>query len=236
MQLTVVHKSGKMTVLREEPAQIAGIFFEVKSTWDMSRMSRPTENEKDAGKSIIEEVLGLPDVWRLEVRNKKLPSGNPKPDFVKLDHEHAHFIVKINAEIQRGEPFASRAAYFAWWNSLPQLSRDYYIKNVTSACTHYRSHTNYYGLDNMHNPLTGERKDQDFAKFAMLVTGRWCGKAVLESSNPMRRNITPVGDCLAFECINASGDYWQFSPLVEWWLFDQPMSTAREIGKDKGGL
>lgn len=213
------------------------LYFEVKSTWDMHRKSRPTYNEYKAGKPINIKALGLPDVYRLYIRNLKFSDGKNKPDFVKLDYDHAFYLVKINAEMQENRIFPSRVEFFSWWNSLSNSTRDYYAKQLTSACTDYRSHTNKFGLNNMYNPITGERAGYDNAKFAMLVTGRFIGKPILENGNVKQRYISGVGSCVAFECINASQDYWRYSPLREWWLFDRPLSTAREIGKyPSGGL
>lgn len=236
LQVTLQTTDGPVRLVEQkEVLPDEGAFYEVMSTWDLRRMSRPTWNESERGKSPDAKVLGLPDVWRVYIRDLKFPNGKLKPDHVRLDFEHTHYLVKINAEMQLGRIFADRSAYFVWWNSLTQSEQRFYSQNLTSACTEYRSHTNGFGLDNMHNYLTGERPDADDPKFAMLVTGRFRMKAVLENGAPLKRNIPAAGLCAAFECIDASGNFWQYSPLREWWLFDFPMSTARDLRKEPWG-
>lgn len=236
MSLLPVHAVYGEDVIQYQPmeAPADGVYYEVKSTWDFRGMSRPTWNEN--GGTPIFKVGGLPDVWRLYVKNPKLPNGKPKRDYVQMDYEHTHFMLKVNVEIQRGIVFENRGDYFRWWNSLSATTKSWYAKELTSACTDYRSHTNKFGMNNMHNHLTGERADKDDPKFAMLVTGRARMKAVLENGKIMQRNIVGVdGLAGAFECINASGDYWSESPLKNWWKFDYPMSTARDMVKDLTG-
>ena len=194
----------------------------VKSTWDLYRMSRPTYNEHERNKgNIIAHVGGLPDVWRI---SEKSPTG--QPEFIPLNYENTHYLMRCNLEAFTGKSY-SRDEYFDWYENNKDSPL---LKQLESACTKDRSHTNFYGMDNSHNWLTGERPDEDNPKFAKLITGRACVKMVMENGMPMVRNISGVGASAAFECINASEDVWRFSPLTHNWLFDQPLITGRMVG------
>ena len=203
-------------------------------------MSRATYNE---GGGSPRDVLGLPDVYRISPRSSKFSNNTTKRDFTNLDYDRTHFLVKINAEVQRNAVFSSRAEYFAWWDGLDNPTKDFYIRNLTSACAEDRSHNNEYGLDNKHNYLNGARIDKEDARFFQIITSRLKVKGIIENGEPLRRNVPGVGYCLGFDCINFSLNdplhpafYWNFSPLNHPYLFDRsPLITGRDLATNAGG-
>lgn len=204
------------------------VYGRVKSTWDLRGYSRPSWNDKEAGRNWIFKVKSLPDMWRISEQTKGYP------EFVRLDYERQHYLMKINAEMQLNQVF-TRDEYFTWWNDLDSEIKTQYINWLTSSLADDRSHTNKYGMNNMRNYLTGERMDMDYPKFGKLITGRACVRFVMDGDLPRLRNVPGVGLCIGFECISAL-DYWHLSPLIEWWLFDEPMITARIMIRDKSGV
>lgn len=216
----------------KEQAQTAN-YLRVKSSYDFYGMSRPTWNEFEKPLPLRMEVEGLPDVWRVEPRDSK-----GKTDRISLDEDKQHWLLKINLEMYRGEEY-TRDEYFAWFKDVSTSEklrqRDLMVNWLTSAMTKFRSHTNDFGMDNMANYLKGERLDHDKPKFAQLVTGWYTAQPVYENGQVVKRNIAGHGECYGFKCISAKEDYWQYSPLREWWFFDMPLITGRVLGKDKSG-
>src|SRR5690606_10822497 len=198
-------------------------------TYELYGMSRPTYNEKKEGKPLNQKSTGLPDVFRISPRDTK-----NKPDFVSMSFDLQHWMLKINLEASTGVEY-TRQQYFDWFNA-GGSSVNTMVNWLTSACTEYRSHTNKAGMDNSRNYLTGERYNLGEPKFAQLVTGWFTGIALTEDGEIVKRYINGIGECYAFQCINANrGDYWNYSPLREWWLFDRPLVTGRAFITDKSG-
>lgn len=217
-------------------SQSNSIYIKVKSSWDFYGKSRPTQNNNPLGVGRPSDLVttwihGLPDVWRVRVENLK--SGTKlKPDTIELDYDKQHWLLKIQLDFLT-QKVHTKAEYFEWVGGTQFLSM---ARELTSACTKYRSHTNGQGMDNMANFLLGERLELGLPKFAQLVTGRFTGKAILENGKPKVRNLSPEGQCVAVECVNSKVDIWQFSPVSHWWLFDMPLITAREVQAGKDGL
>jgi len=222
------------SVLTRTPA--SGQFLQVKSSWDFYTKSRPTHNNNPLGVGRPDDTVstwihGLPDVWRVRAESLKIGS-QLKPDAIELNSDKQHWLLKIQWDFVT-QVAHTKAEYMAWTKTSQFLPM---ARELTSACTKYRSHTNGYGMDNMANYLLGERLDMGLPKFAQLVTGRFTGKAVLENSKPKVRNLAPEGQCVAVECIDSTTDIWQYSPITHWWLFDMPLITAREVQAGKEGL
>lgn len=216
-------------------SQSSNTYIRVKSSWDFYGKSRPTHNSNPLGvgrpDGQSQWIHGLPDVWRVRVENLKV-GANIKPDTIELDSDKQNWLLKIQLDFLT-QRVHTKAEYFEWIGSTKFQSM---AKDLTSACTKYRSHTNGHGMDNMANFLLGERLDMGLPKFAQLVTGRFTGRAVLENGKLKIRNLSPEGQCVAVECINSKVDIWQYSPVTHWWLFDMPLITAREVQAGKDGL
>jgi hypothetical protein len=203
--------------------------LQVKSSWDFYGRSRPTHLEKtEEALPFRPSVTGLPDVWRIRPQTM-----TGKPDFVSLDANKQHYICKINLEMQWGR-YVSKDEYYSWFNSNGQ-GKAAMLSWMEGGFNHYRAYTNFFGMDNMANHLTGERLNMDNPKFAHLITGRAVMKPVLENGGLTKRNLMSGVPFVAFECIRASDDVWQYSPFTHRWLFEQPLSTGRQIGYDKSG-
>lgn len=224
--------SDGSVVTRSQPKDT---FIKIKSSWDFYGMSRPTKNNNPLGvgrpDGATSWIHGLPDVWRFRVENLRYGSSL-KSDAVELTYELQHWLLKIQLDF-RLQRVHTREEYSVFTKS-PQFIP--MARELTSACTKYRSHTNNHGLDNKANFLLGERLDVGLPKFGQLVTGWFTGKALLETGKPKIRNLSPEGQCVAVECINSRADFWQYSPVTHWWLFDMPLITAREVQDSKGGL
>jgi hypothetical protein len=203
-------------------------YLRVKSSWDYYGKSRPTHIESLDKSPLDVKTLGLPDVWRYR---PAVTTG--KRDYVEMTANVQHYLCKINLEMQYGR-YLTKDEYFAWYNNRGG-GWGTMMQWMEGGFNHFRAYTNKFGMDNMANHLSGERLSLDNPKFGHIVTGRAVVKAVLENGKPMRRNLPATGDCLAFECINASGDLWQYSPHKQRHLFEQPLNTGRVIAFDKAG-
>lgn len=213
------------SVLTRTPSALSGIVIH-KSTWDEIQKSRPTKNGAPLLRPGTNKVLaGLPDVYRYRGIN-----GNTEPEFIELNKDRQHYLLYINITRYKDVRW-TKEEYFRWFNA-GGAEVTWAAKQMTSALTHDRSHTNFLGIDNTYNYLTGEARE-GLPKFAKILTGR----ARLKLYNGQReiRSIAGVGACIAFHAINASLDLWSYN----WWtnpeLFDMPCITGREVRFDTSG-
>lgn len=193
------------------------LYGRVKSSFEFYGMSRPTYNEWPH--NLIRHVGGLPDVWRI---SEKSQVG--QPENIPLTEDRQHWLLKINLEAYTNTAY-TKEEYFNWFEKNPELAL-YLSRQLTTALTSYRSHTNKFGMDNMWNYLLKENIGNDVPKFAKLITGWACLKLLMEEGKPKTRYVYGKTS-YAFECINASQDVWRYSPLSHPWLFDQPLVTGR---------
>lgn len=198
------------------------------STWDETKSSavhnyvgksRPTLNKAPLLRKDGSILAGLPDVYRYRGIN-----GNTEPEYIDLTRDHQHYLLYQNITKYKQVQW-SESEYEAWFNG-GGVEVTWAAKQMSSALTHDRSHTNFLGIDNTYNYLTGEERD-GLPKFSKILTGR----ARLKLYNGRReiKNIPGVGACIAFHAINASQDLWRWN----WWdnpeLFDRPCITGREV-------
>jgi hypothetical protein len=214
------------------PADVPdGLYLQVKSTWDFIQMSRPTWNEKREEKPLRTDVLGVPDPWRIRPRIMDF-----KPDYVRLTADRQHWLCKINLEMQWGREI-SKDEYFTWFTNNAD-GKPNMLGWMESAYNDYRCYNNGFGLNILANHLTGERLNLEDPRYFHLITGRSVLKPVMDSDTVVaKRNLPGWGDCYGFECINASADLWQYSPmrLSDRHFFEQPLNTGRVIAWNKGG-
>lgn len=193
------------------------------STYDEVKKSRPTLNNAPLLRPGTNKILaGLPDVYRY-----RGIAGNKEPEYIELTKDRQHYLLYINVTRYLNVRW-SKDEYYKWFNAGVNVSG--YAQTLTGTLTHDRSHTNFMGMDNCHNYLLGNDLD-GLPKFSKILTGR----ARLKLYNGKReiKTIPGVGMCIAFHCIDASRDLWQWN----WWdhpeLFDEPCITGREVRFDK---
>jgi hypothetical protein len=203
------------------------------STWDEESAkngkgkSRPTRDGAPLMRPGKDKILGgLPDVYRYRGIN-----GNKEPEYIELTQDRQHYLLYINITKYLDVRW-TKQEYYSWFNTKSALVK-WAAKQMSSALTHDRSHTNFLGINNSKNYLTGDLDREGLPKFSKIVTGR----ARLKLYNGKReiKNIPGVGACIAFHALNASGDVWKFN----WWdnpeLFDRPCITGRDVRFDSKG-
>lgn len=206
------------------PALVRGAYVVHKSTWDEVRKSRPTLNGAPLLRPGTNKVLaGLPDVYRY-----RGAQGNKEPEYIELTQDRQHYLLYLNITKYKNARW-TKQQYFQWFNSQTAEVK-WAAKQMSSALTFDRSHTNFLGIDNTKNYLMGELDREGLPKFSKIITGR----ARLKLYNGQReiRSIPGVGACIAFHAIDASKDLWKWN----WWenpeLFDRPCITGREVRFD----
>lgn len=220
--LTITQDDGTITTLK--PATEAAYLIH-KSTWDEVRKSRPTLNNSPLLRPGTDKILaGLPDVYRYRGIN-----GNKEAEYIDLTKDRQHYLLYLNITRYKRVQW-TKAEYEAWFNK-GGAEVIWAAKQMTSALTHDRSHTNFLGIDNTYNYLTGEERE-GLPKFAKIITG-WARLRLYNGKREIK-NIPGVGACIAFHCIDASQDLWRWN----WWnnpeLFDRPCITGREVRFEKG--
>ncbi len=197
------------------------------STWDEVRKSRPTRDGAPLIRPGTNKILaGLPDVYRYRGIN-----GNKEPEYIELNQDRQHYLLYLNITKYKNVHWY-KSEYYAWFN-LQNAEFKWAARELTGALTHDRSHTNFMGMDNCQNFLTGELDREGLPKFAKILTGR----ARLKLYNGVReiKSIPGIGSCIAFHAINASQDLWRWN----WWdnpeLFDRPCITGRDVRFDAKG-
>lgn len=220
-----IFSDGSVSTVEAQPEPVYVVHV---STWDETRRSaqynftgksRPTLNKAPLLRPNGKILAGLPDVYRY--RGIK---GNTEPEYIELSKDRQHYLLYLNITKYKNVKW-TKAEYEAWFNSQTEEVK-WAAKQMSSALTFDRSHTNFLGIDNTYNYLTGEERE-GLPKFAKIVTGR--ARLKLYNGKRELRNIAGVGTCIAFHCINASQDLWQWN----WWenpeLFDRPCITGREV-------
>lgn len=209
------------SLLTRTPNQLSGYVIH-KSTYDEIRKSRPTKNNAPLLRKDGSILAGLPDVYRY-----RGIFGNTEPEYIDLTRDRQHYLLYINVTKYKNVRW-SKQEYYAWFDA-GGAEVKLASNQMSSALTHDRSHTNFLGIDNTYNYLTGEERD-GLPKFAKIVTGR--ARLKLYGGKREIRNIPGVGACIAFHCINASDDLWK----INWWnnpeLFDMPCITGRDVRFD----
>ncbi len=207
-------------------APTLGAFVVHDSTWDEVRKSRPTLNGAPLLRPGTDKILaGLPDVYRYRGE-----LGNKEPEYIELTKERQHYLLYINVTKYKNVRW-TKEQYYQWFNTGVGVSG--FAQSLTGDLTHDRSHTNFMGMDNCKNYLTGETNREGLPKFSKILTGR----ARLRLYNDKReiKTIPGVGACIAFHAINASQDLWRWN----WWnnpeLFDRPCITGRDVRFDSKG-
>lgn len=153
---------------------------------------------------------GLPDMWPITPEISK-----DKQHFTLMTEDICHWMFRLNVEKFQGVKFESEAAYRDFWASLPKTHP--LILDWKSLMKGDRSHTNRYGSDTCWDPISqADRKGKPFMRYFQVVTGRWVAKVNSERTTQWK-----------VECIDASTNYRQYDPSVYWWLFDEPLITAR---------
>lgn len=213
-------------------------WLRIKSSYELYGKSRPTYNNVPLGlgrdsDTQTEWVYGLPDVFRYRVRNLLAADGSKKPDTIELDENKQHWLLKVQVDMRYGTVY-SKDEYFEWFNTSPDKHE--MVSLLTSALAGDRSHTNFYGMDNSRNYLTGERMDMGLPKFSQIITGGSYVNPVLENGVPIKRNLAPEGNCVGFRCIKSSADLWSISPLTNWDLFEFPAISGRLLNYGKEGI
>lgn len=198
-----------------------------KSTWDEKGMSRATLNDAPLIRPGSNKVLaGLPDVYRYRGIN-----GNKESEFIDLTQDRQHWLLHQNITRYKRVQW-TKAEYFAWFNSAsPEVN--WAARQLTGALTRDRSHSNFLGMDNCKNYLTGEIDRDGLPKMMKILTG-WARLRLYEDGREIW-NIAGVGRCIAFHAINASLDLWSVNWWTSPWLFDRPCITGREVRFDAKG-
>ena len=213
------------------PAQVGNFIVQFSSQDAYNGQSRPTHNGNPLGLGRRDAetrwVFGLPDVWRFTEAN---PNGEPSS--IVLDFDKQHYLLYINTCMVTRRVW-TRQEYFDAFNARAAYPYGL-IGGLETALKDDRSHTNGHGLNNSRNYLRGTNMDSGDPLFAKLITGH--ARLRLLDDRVQLRGVPPLGECVAFHCINAAGsDLWTHNPIDEPWLFDMPCVTGRVVVKDKAG-
>lgn len=224
--LTLTEQDGTVTSLY--PDRLRPNYRIVKSTWDMEGMSRITRNKVPLlqSKDRPNPIKGLPDTWHISEEN---PNG--QPGSVILNAVRQHYLLYINFCATVGAAW-TKEEYFYFIENHPDTFANM-ARELTSALTDDRSHTNFHGLNNERNYLLDINREEADPLFAKLITGH--ARIRLKNDVETLRNVPGSGLCIAFECIDASKDYWIYNPIDHPYLFDQPLLTGRDVILTKGG-